>query len=338
MVSCVNSRIIDDLDLISVAGIDFVGDKIEMITIYNHFTPDKKVENKRLKVTIPKNEDLLEHLDREASKPVVFGDIEVLVLGAEAAKIGLFPIIDTLQRSADLGSRIYIVMTEDSVEDLLAGDYEFKGNGQYISRMIAHNIKYRDIPRTNLHLFTSDFFEKGKDAYLPILKRQGEDKLKISGLAIFDDAHFVHYISPDQMFYFKILVDKHIKSSMEVKVDNHHAVIENIKTKTTIKTDYDTLTVQVNYKMIGAISRYTGHKAERAIIDQITKQVEEKITRECLALLEEFQSVNIDPIGIERKFRQQNRDFDPKKWKDQYKHVTFKIEPNITIIQSGTVE
>lgn len=335
---CVNTRIIDELVLVSVAGIDLLDDKMQVTAIYNHYTSDKRVENKMLEVIVDKEKNIPSELDKEASKPVLFGDMDVLILGMEAAEEAVFPIIDTLQRRADIGARFYLALTEEPVKELLSGNYEFKGNGQYIAKLIEHNVKYRDIPKTNFHLFSSDFFEKGKGTYLPILKRQGKDQLKITGLGLFDRHKLVHKISADQMFYFKVLVDKHNKSSMNVNVDHASAVIESVKTKTFINADYETLTVHIDYNMKGVLERYTGKRVSPKVLETVKKKIKKKIEKECLALLKEFQEMKIDPVGIERKFRQQNRDFDSKRWTDQYQDVKFIINSKVTIIETGTVE
>nr|WP_249306104.1 Ger(x)C family spore germination protein [Lederbergia citrea] len=335
---CVHTKIIDELDLVTIVGIDFIDDKMQITAIYHYYTPDKKVENKRLEMTLNKDEDISDHLDREANRPVMLGDIDVIVIGKTVAGKGMYPVIDTLQRRADMGARLYIVLTEEPVRELLSGNYENKGNGQYISKLIEHNVDYRDIPKTNLHLFASDFFQKGKGAYLPILRKKGEDKLQIIGLGIFDDKKLVHSIPADQMFYFKLLVDQHNKSSINVKIGKNSAIVHDVKTKTSISTDYDTLTVHIDYKLRGVVERYTGKRVDPKTIEKIKKGFEKKVEAECLQLLKDFQERKIDPVGIQRKFMQQNRDFDDKKWKDQYANVTFKIHSKVIITESGTVE
>ena len=55
---CVNTRIIDELVLVSVAGIDFLDDKMQVTAIYNHYTSDKRVENKMLEVILDKEKNI----------------------------------------------------------------------------------------------------------------------------------------------------------------------------------------------------------------------------------------------------------------------------------------
>lgn len=168
---CVHKKIVDEQDLVSIAGIDYLDDKMQIIAVYNDYKLDKTVEDKFLEININKDEDILEHLDRQASQSVLLGGIEVLIIGKKTAEEGVFPIIDTLQRGADTGSRIFLVLTEDPIKELLAKQLDSKGNAHYISDMISQNIREHDIPKTNMHLFSSDFFQIGKGAYLPILKK-----------------------------------------------------------------------------------------------------------------------------------------------------------------------
>ena len=90
--------------------------------------------------------------------------------------------------------------------------------------------------------------------------------------------------------------------------------------------------------MKGVLERYTGKRVSPKVLETVKKKIKKKIEKECLALLKEFQEMKIDPVGIERKFRQQNRDFDSKRWTDQYQDVKFIINSKVTIIETGTVE
>lgn len=336
---CVPTKIIDEQNLITTAGIDLTEDEKLIVTaVFADYLPDKSVKNQFLTVTINKDADILDHLDRQSSKPVLVGDMDVFMLGNNLAKKGIFPIVDSLQRDANIGSRLYFVLAEGSINELLKGSYSSEGNTQYISDMVEHNIKFRDIPRTNLHLFASDFFQKGKDPYAPILKKMKEDTLQVDGLGIFRDGKLTHKIPPSKMFYFKILVDEHTRGSTSAKIGKESAVITSINSRYAFRANYETLTVDIAFTIKGVVTKYTGKRVNPQVLSKIKKAVEKQIDKESLKLLTDFQERGIDPVGIERKFKQQNRNFDSKKWKDQYQHVKFNVNTKVIFMESGTVE
>ncbi|MCM3112985.1 Ger(x)C family spore germination protein [Lederbergia lenta] len=339
LTGCVQTKIIDEVNLATVAGIDYTeDDQLHLVTLSTHYTPDKEAVDDYFEVIMSKNDDTENQLNRQSSEPVLIGDLDIIVLGKKAAEEGVFPIIDTLQRNPAVGSRLFLVVSEGPMTELLKESYGTQGNATYISKLIEHNMKERDVPETNLHLFVSDFFQKRKGAYLPILKKLPGRHLEVSGLALFHDEKMVYTVPEKDMFYFKIFVDKHTDGNLPVKIDKEMAVVSNIKSHTMINADYNNLTFEIDFQLKGIIKQYTGKKLETEIIERIKDSMERKIEKESLRLLKEFQDMGIDPIGVERKFKQQNRNFDQEKWKDQYKDVTFKFKSVIQILESGTLE
>ncbi|MBS4200210.1 Ger(x)C family spore germination protein [Bacillus sp. FJAT-49732] len=336
---CVQTSILDDLTLTNAGGIDYIdGNKIKITAIYSLYNAEKEAEDENITVTINHRAGILDHLSREAQWPVITSELDVFVIDMKTAERGIFPIIDTLQRDASIGSRVYLAISEGSANELLLGKYKPDGSAKYISSMIENNIKHRNIPNTNLHLFSSDFFQEAKGSYLPVLKKVSEDKVELDGLAIFHKDKLVYKLPVNDMFYFKILVDQHLRGTLVVQVDHKGATIENIKSSSSIKTDLNAMTVDIKYEMIGTITKYTGKKLNRSKTNKIAKKLEEKINSKIKKNLTDFQDMGIDPVGIERKFRQQHRDFNEKKWKENYKNVKFNVHSKVTITESGTLE
>ncbi|MCJ8009390.1 Ger(x)C family spore germination protein [Lederbergia wuyishanensis] len=336
---CVQTRVIDNITLVNAGGIDYVdGEDIRITALFTLYNEQKQAEDKNITMTMHHDAGIIDHLSREATAPVLIGGLDILVIDMKTAKTGIFPIIDTLQREPSVGSRLYLSISDTSANELLLGNYGSEGNAKFISNMIESNIKNRDIPRTNLHMFASDFFQKAKDAYLPILKKVEQDKIKIDGLGVFSKDKLVYKIPSDDMFYFKLLVDKHNKGSLDVKIKDKGATIQNIRSRSSIKTNMKTMTVDIHYNMTGIITKYTGKKLKREFIGELTKNTERKIERKLNQLLTDFQNHGVDPVGIQRKFIQQNRNFNHKRWEEEYKNITFNIHSKVTISESGTLE
>ena len=62
-------------------------------------------------------------------------------------------------------------------ESVLEGKYGLRGNGMFLSNLIRHNIKRRELPDTNLHMFIYDYFQDGQTPYLPILKQLSDESV-----------------------------------------------------------------------------------------------------------------------------------------------------------------
>ncbi|HEY4553594.1 MAG TPA: Ger(x)C family spore germination protein [Bacillaceae bacterium] len=339
LTGCVQQKVVDEVNMIMAGGIDYTKEnKMEVTALFADYLPDRKIKNTTLTVSMRRDSEIMDYLDRESSRPVLMGDMDALLLGRKTVEGGIYPIVDTLQREADIPSRLQIAIVDGTAKEVLKGKYSSEGVGKYIYELIEHNSENRDVPRTNLHLFASDFYQKGNDAFLPIIKKVKGQNLQIAGVGVFKGDKLAHEIPIQKLYYFKMLVDNHTRGSTDVQMKKDSAVMNNIRTKSRIKADYDKLTVHIHFDVVGVVRRYTGERANEKVLNEIKKTLAKQIEEECLSLLKEFQDENVDPVSIERKMRQQNRNFDKKRWKDQYKEVKFSISTNIKITESGTVE
>lgn len=207
LTSCVHTKIIDDLTIVTAGGIDLIDDKIEFTIISPQFLPDNNTMDLVQNVRIPKEENILEFLDRQSSRPVLMGDMDTFLFGENIARDGIFPVIDTLQRNPNIGSRLLLAITTDPLGQFMSGKYGNFGNAIYITNMLEHNMKYRDLPLTNIHLFSSDFFQKDVDAFLPILKQidqeTEQEKLELSGVGVFNEKKLTYILPAEDIFEYK---------------------------------------------------------------------------------------------------------------------------------------
>ncbi|MGE8206560.1 Ger(x)C family spore germination protein [Heyndrickxia sp. NPDC080065] len=338
---CVQQQIIDKLNIETAQGYDLAeNNNIKGTVLYPQYLPDKSVQNQTLSTIDKTSRDILSDLERNSNKPLVTGGLQVVILGDSFAKKGLAKLIDSLERDPNIGSRMLLAVTDSSAEEILQGEYGYEGNGTYISDLLKHNMKFRDVPKMNVHLFASYYVQKGKDAFLPIIQKIDNNRLKITGMALFKNDIFVKRINENRMFYFKLLVDRYSEGTQIVQMGKKQAVVRSIRSHNKIKVNKKKSPQEIIIKIkVNAVLReYSGKKATPKIIYKISKQMEGDIKKESLHMLKEFQKRGIDPVGIGQNVKIHTKNFDFKKWKGQYKNVTFKVIPKVTIMESGTIE
>ncbi|MBS4173974.1 Ger(x)C family spore germination protein [Bacillus sp. FJAT-49736] len=338
---CVQQEIIDKQNIETAVGFDLADGRIEGTVLYPTYNTDKSVTNNILVTEAKVSRDILEKLEKKSDQPLVTGSLQVVLFGKGLARRGFFHLIDSLQRDPNIGSRIHLAVVDGSTSSLLMGKYGSTGNGVYIKDLLDHNMKYLDVPRQNLHLFGAYLFEKGRTTYLPIIKQVNNSELEISGIALFNTKRMVMEIPPSKMFNFKLLVDRHTAGNQTVNLNKQQVVIRSINSSNSIKVNkkkkpYE-IVVHINIE--GIIREYTGEKIDNKIMDKFEKAFNKKIKRETTALLKDFQKRNIDPVGIGERVENVSRHFDwDKWWNSEYKNVTFKVKPKVSIVESGTVE
>ncbi|MGA5690026.1 Ger(x)C family spore germination protein [Cytobacillus pseudoceanisediminis] len=337
---CVEKEIIDDINIEVGVGYDLADeakDKYKGTVLFQEFQPDKSVINRTFSGSGKLRQDLLLEVTKQSSEPVVTGGLKVAVFGHEISRKGIYDLIDSFQRDASIGARVFVATSEGSAEDLMKGEYGTRGNSTYIYNLIQHNIEHRDIPKTNLHILANDFYQNGKDPSLPRLKKIGEDKVEISGISLFNEDKEVDILPVKDMFFFKLLVDKYSEGNFDVELKKGNiAAVKSIRSKHKIKMTDNHASITINIE--GIIREYTGDELASEVVGAVQKNLEKEIEKECLRLLKQFQELGIDPIGLGQMKKSNHRNFDYKKWEDDYKTLGFNVKCNVKIEETGVIE
>jgi spore germination protein len=350
LTGCVEREILDDLNIETAKGYDLVDEnKIRGTALFPVYIKDGAIENRTLSAEAPSTREVLETLARKSQQPLVRGSLDVVLMGEDMAKKGVIDVTDSLQRDASIGARVILAVTEGNAEDILNGNYGIRGNGTFISNLINQNIKRRDLPETNLHMFLFDYYQDGQTPYLPIIKKVSDDTLEVTGVALFDKDKMVDNVSADDLFFFKLLVERLSEGSHVVKLGKKHgdaeqqveAAVSSIKSKHKIKVENktDPIKISIEITIKGIIKEYTGKRLSPKKIKEIENTMSNDIKKETLKLLGRFQEKGIDPVGIGQLQKHGVRGFDIKEWeKTLYPNAQFEIKPDVEILESGTVE
>lgn len=340
LVGCVQKKILDDVNLETGSAYDYVDGKIRGTALIPVYLPDKSVVNKTFTASSNLSRDFLRDVQRQSSDPLVTGSLKMVLFGEQLArKKGILDLMDSFQRDPSIGAGLYIAVTKGESKDLLEGNFGKRGNAVYLSNLIRHNMKTRDVPKTNLQRFLFDFNQRGKTPYLPQLRKIGEEQIEISGISFFRYGHVVDTIPAEKMFYFKLLVDKYSQGSLRVKMGKDFGAVESIRSKYKMKlTARDPYKIDVQLKVKAVLNEFSGKRVTSKDIKKIEKKLQEKIEIQCLNLTKEFQDKNIDPVGFGHFIKGQTRKFNFKKWETDYQNLKVNIHADVNIMESGVIE
>ncbi|MEH7221711.1 Ger(x)C family spore germination C-terminal domain-containing protein, partial [Bacillus toyonensis] len=164
----------------------------------------------------------------------------------------------------------------------------------------------------------------------------------ITGIALFNKKKYVGALKPEEMFIFKGLLKKNRLNSTEFKIRGGHVLINNIRATPTykiyIKNGNPSFYVQV--KLNARIQEITKSidLEKKKNIEMITKDIEKQLDTEGEKLTKKLQDLNVDPLGLGAKFKQQYRQFMLKKWNKIYKTVPVKVKYIVNLEDSGVIE
>jgi spore germination protein len=258
--------VIDDVNIATGIGIDKSGGQLLGSVMIPVFNPDKTFENFTFTAKGNIMRDLMSEMQKKASQPIVGGSLDLAFFGKDIAREGIIQVLDVFLRDPSVGSRVQLAVVDGKVSDIFKGKYGDRGNAAYLTQLIEHNMTGQNLPLTNLHRFLAEFYQEGKDPYLPLLKKIKPHLVSITGIALFKDEKVVDFLSENKMFYFKLLVDKHTKGSVKVKNKYGDSTIQSISSKTKIKLiNRNPYKFAVNIKINGLLNEHQERSLKSAL-------------------------------------------------------------------------
>jgi spore germination protein len=334
--------VLDDITLVEAIGFDYAGkNKTEGTILFPVYLPNQPPKNETYSSKALIKKTILQDIQRQVPDPIVTGSIEIILFGSELAeKEGVLELVDAFQRDPGVGSRIFIVTVDGTAKELLEGNYGVRGTATNLSRLIEHNIKQEDVPKTNLQKFLFEYYQDGRTPFLPQLKQIENDKVELNGISLFKFGKTIDFIPPEKMFFFKLLVDKYSEGLHRVEIKEGEAAIRSIRSSHKFKlTNRNPMEVDINIELEGIINEFTGNRLTVAIKNKLQKKFEREINEECMKLIKEFMDKQIDPVGFGHFVKTQTRNFDFKKWnEEQYPKLVVNIHSNVKINEAGVIE
>ncbi|RSK55499.1 Ger(x)C family spore germination protein [Bacillus canaveralius] len=340
LTGCLQKEIVDDVSIEAGVSYDSHDGRLKGTFAVPQYEPDKKVKNLSYTAVSTLRQDIIAEVQRMAADPLVTGSLEVAMFGEDLSRRGLAHLIDAFQRDPSIAERLYLAVTEGEAGKIIGGDYGTRGTAVYFADMLEHNIENRNVPNVNLHVFSAMYFQKGQDPFLPIIKDIGGGKAIINGLALFSGDKVVDKIPADNMFYFKLMVDRHTRGGLKVHIsEEEEAYVRSIKSKFKLKiVKREPYELGLDIKVEGIIKEYSGGRLSPSKVKKIEDTMVKIIKEQCAGMTHRFQDKNIDPIGFGTYVRSRTRHFDNTKWQDEYKRLTVNVNPDVTLTEAGVLE
>ncbi|MDQ0199473.1 Ger(x)C family spore germination protein [Neobacillus ginsengisoli] len=333
-------KIIDDIDLVTAVGYDYVDGHNVMGTVsIPVFRPDKSISTETFSDVSSLIRENRAKLDSEADKPLFSGKLEVALYSKELAQHGIYQFIDYLNREPSVGSRVLIAVVEGNAKDLIKKKFSTTDTGLYYSSLLEKHIKKGTIPKTNLHQMMYMYFSKGGDPFLPLLKMKNK-KVKIDGIALFKDDKYVGKIPFKQTFAFKTLVENFDSGIFPIHNGDKSAVVENVRAKRhyTVDTSRSVPKVNIDISIDGVIREYKGTINNQKMVQVLEKEMEKQITKDYKKIITTMQELNVDPIGLGDIIKSQDRSFNINKYKSYYREIPIKTNVKIKITEYGVTK
>ncbi|TVX92026.1 Ger(x)C family spore germination protein [Paenibacillus agilis] len=358
---CFHSNVLERTSISVAVGYDKIGEgKIQTSSVlYGATSKEGKESSQVITVEGETSKGARLNLNQKLGYKVVSGQIRFIAYEGELARDGILSIVDTLSRDPSYGDMMYLAVTEKPIRDILAYKYPNISNvGNYLTRLIAHNIEDSWVPSCTLHDFRNDFYSAGKEAVLPIVERTNNE-VNVTALALFQKDVMVGKIEPEQAVYIKLLLDREQPESLEVKmqkdgmakyVKNVHHPFETIKTalgnlgsKSSIKLiSKDELQFDIHIRMNVELQEISEDYdfTEKGAVQQLETELSKQMSIDLLNALNQLKRLKSDAVGFGEVYRSsvRNSRLTKDRWQDMFPKAKFNTKVTVNLIRTGTIE
>jgi spore germination protein len=348
MTGCAQKRIIDDLALMNAIAYDISDNEqepLKSIATFPIITKDGNYDRETLIATGKSIKDAREKYRTETNLQLESGQLRVAIFGADLAREGVMPFIDTFVRDPDIGIRVMLGIAEDKASDIITLKIENEGqNATYLEQFITKIHKETKRVNYTIYQFLRDLYDDGIDPILPVFKEE-EKKIKFSGMGVFKEDKLIEIINPkDSQILF--LLKKNIKHGtygVELDQDKKEFIVFNF-TSTKNRVHVNSVSkgkpsVNLEVEVLCEILEYTGEKdlSDPVIQKKLEKFLSGQISKKMNELVGTFQDLKVDPIGIGSHIRNHMKYDQWKKldWYEMYSHMDINIKPSVKISSSG---
>ncbi|WP_417900131.1 Ger(x)C family spore germination protein [Bacillus haimaensis] len=361
---CLQQKPLEELGLVTAMGYDKEDEQLRGTIVYYEFDPLHTNDSKMVSSLSNTIKGIRQKENLSSSRKLVSGQLRIAIYGEELAKEGIISYIDTLSRDSEVGTMVYLSVAENSAYDLINNSQqsqEITNVGTYLYDLISQNVEAESLVSPTLHEFMQCYYSEGRDPILPILDFT-DDTLLIKGLALFKDEKMKGMIDIDKSFYLKLMLDPYRAGTIEIALPKKNLgtfikkreQVQNESEKLFVSLDHLESSVDIkledinstDYKInVDVVTRMQeisedydlgNPKALAVIEEEIGKLMKRKMEK----IIEEFQSLGVDPIGFGNYYRSRvgYEKFSRKIWEGIYPEATFSIEVNTKILRTGVMD
>jgi spore germination protein len=362
----VEPKQLERLGLITAVGFDLKKEnEITGTVAVSKFDPMAKVMTNLITADAHTLQTLRAEENLATDQRLEMGQLRCVIYSKELAEKGIIQLVNALNRDPAVGNMVYLTIAEkDALSIINMDEKKIKVNiGTYLYNLIRQNVERELLISPTLHEFNHQFFDYGQDPVLPILK-VAQDKVAISGVALFNDDKMVASLSNDKLFYLKLLIDKYRTGSKELEFNRDEfsniinvqggqsygeiynklfISIDNLRSNTKIDlVDKKNLVFNIQVKMDSRLLETTNYLdlGQPANMKFIEKKINKEMESQIKKLLVFFQKKQVDPIGIGNEYMAhvRGKPISQEEWKKIYKNAKFKVQVNNTLTKTGTMD
>ena len=284
-----------------------------------------------------------------ASKKLFFSQTVAVVIGEEAARGGIYEIIDLAMRDTELRITSDVIIAKGGkAKDLFLMPSAGEPIRAYEMRNVLKNSQktYSVSPEVKIYELINKISEKGIAASLPAFSAEESEKkqsLAICGTALFNDDKLSSFLGVNESKIMSMVMGKTNETTITEKIGENIVSQRIYKCTSSVKPEFkgNKPKIKILLKLESGIDELISkdHVLSDEEHDKIIKELEKKLKNDVLSLTKKFAyEVDEDIFGfgnlIYKKYPQKWESF---KKEDYLKNIDYDVNVQITLRSTGFI-
>ncbi|SDO88877.1 germination protein, Ger(x)C family [Paenibacillus sp. yr247] len=345
LTSCNNSQVINQIELVQTAGFDLDNQTVLSSALIGEYKEKEKTNVKLLKTISNNSYNMIPLLNLKSNNPIKYGQMRMMLFGADYATHNIGPILKFLAQDVSISGNLNLAVSKNKASELLAATIPAH-DPLFLMKMINQNSDTANLPYTDLQTTLYNFFDEGRDTYLPLFSWDADKKPQIDGIVLFKDdkdGKLISQKSNEDALWLKMLVENSKNGNFmfpleDAKNDNEkYAFVQIIESKTNftpiptkaVSQQLYGLDININVKLQikGTLPITENNQLQTMLETYISKELEHFI-QSCL-------SANIDPVGFGSFLRSKTRGWNASEFYEVYPSMKTNVITKVQIVKAG---
>ncbi|WP_203247069.1 Ger(x)C family spore germination protein [Sporosarcina beigongshangi] len=358
LVGCTETKILERVSLVTLIGYD-VGkeESVETTAVVRQVGTELQSKVAIITTENSTSQGTRAKINLRAAEKLMSGQLRGTLFGEEFAKVGIGHYIDTLMKNHTISEGMLLAVVEGETRPLLEYQYpEIDEIGEHVYKLLDQNIKSEQVVSSTLHEIAFDYYSRGRDIAMPIIKRD-EELVAVSGIALFRKDKMIGKLSVEDSFYVKLSRDNYQNGTLEIKIKGDDfpsslvdgtpeeivLVFDPIKTQKDVKLvnpttpEFD-LNFVVQARLLEIKPSIDTTKPEN--LKNFEQAIGKNLANEIARVIAYCQEVDSDVFGYGEFYRSAVRDskLTEEKWHEMYKEMKVNVDVDFTLLRSGVFE
>ncbi|MDT9027812.1 Ger(x)C family spore germination protein [Rossellomorea yichunensis] len=280
----------------------------------------------------------------------VSGNMEVeksfiIIVGDELAKTkGISSLLEPIYRSVKGNISSQMVISEGKGDEILSLKEKESPIAFEINNLLLGGTTDTTIPKETIFTVWNDISDKTTDAFLPYIKKDKENKLKMAGTALFNGDKFTGYTLTDIQTTLLLLLRNELESRAKLTIEAEELSqpftldIQNVKTKMDVTKENGKVTCIIKSDLDAKILSYYENNTSTDI-NKLKQLASKELTKKVEELTDLLIQAESDALGIAKEISTKYYDtWNPETWKQEYQQVEIKPNVNVEIIGTHNIQ